>query len=152
MSHPHLLIADVTPVLPRASDAGLCVRRKPGVALAPGQLTFVGGHLEAGEPLDRAARREAEEETGVCLSAEQQESCGHIHHHESADCPDRITAVLVARSWTGEPHNAGPDKHEGLSMEKPSPGRHPYTTAIFHMITYGPSYRALNRPTQGGSE
>ncbi|MFC9243700.1 hypothetical protein ACFT7S_06495 [Streptomyces sp. NPDC057136] len=59
------------------------------------------------------------------------------------------------QSWAGEPHNAEPDKHEGLfwvSMEKPSPDCHPYTTAIFHMITHGPSYRALNWPTQGGSE
>ncbi|WP_405392606.1 NUDIX domain-containing protein [Streptomyces sp. NBC_01102] len=156
MSHaPHLLIADVAQVLLRASGAALCVRRKPRAALAPGQLTVVGGHLEAGEPLHHAARREAEEETEVCISAEQQEFCGLIHHHESADGPDRITAVFVAQSWAGKPHNAELDKHEDLfwvSLEMPPPDCHPYTTAIFHMITHGPSYRALNWPTQGGSE
>ncbi|MGW5611769.1 NUDIX domain-containing protein [Streptomyces sp. NPDC003753] len=31
-------------------------------------LTVVGGHLEAGEPLDLAARREAKEEAGVDLA------------------------------------------------------------------------------------
>ncbi|MEH0468526.1 hypothetical protein QA943_06635 [Streptomyces sp. B21-097] len=63
--------------------------------------------------------------------------------------------MFVAQSWAGEPHNAEPDKHEGLfwvSMEKPSPDCHSYTTAIFHMRTHGPSYRALNWPTQGGTE
>ncbi|MFE2583027.1 hypothetical protein [Streptomyces sp. NPDC059378] len=88
-------------------------------------------------------------------SAEQQEFCGLIHHHESGDGPDRITAIFVAQSWAGEPHKAEPDKHEGLfwvSVEKPPPDCHPYTTAFFHMITHGPSYRALNWPTQGGSE
>ncbi|MEK8146366.1 hypothetical protein NKH18_49160 [Streptomyces sp. M10(2022)] len=53
---------------------------------------------------------------------EQQEFCGLIHHHDPGDGPDRITAVFVAQSWAGEPHNAEPHKHEGLfwvSLEKP---------------------------------
>ncbi|MFF1901452.1 NUDIX domain-containing protein [Streptomyces sp. NPDC058206] len=118
-------------------------------------VTVVGGHLEAGEAFDRAARREAKEEAVVRISADQQEFCGLIHHHEPGDGLDRITAVFVAQSWTGKPHNAEPDKHEGLfwvPMEKPPPDCHPYTTHIFHMLTHGPSYRALNWPTQGGSE
>ncbi|MEU1486949.1 NUDIX domain-containing protein [Streptomyces sp. NPDC005752] len=119
----------------------------------------VGLHLDSdravGEPHNHAARREAEKETGVCISVGQQEFCGLIHHHDRGDGPDRITAVFVAQSRAGEPHNAEPDKHEGLfrvSMEKPPPDCHPYTTAIFHMITHGPSHRALNRPTPGGNE
>ncbi|MGQ4453215.1 NUDIX domain-containing protein [[Kitasatospora] papulosa] len=114
-----------------------------GVSLPP------ASDRAAGEPLNHAAWREAEEETGVGISVEQQEFCGLIDHHESTDGPDRITATFAAQSWAGEP-----DKHEGLfwgSMEKPPPDCHPYTS-IFHMITHGPSYRALKRPTQGGSE
>ncbi|MFB6961395.1 NUDIX domain-containing protein [Streptomyces sp. NPDC056309] len=149
---PHLLIADVAQVLLRSNGAALCVRRKANAALAPGQLTVVGGHLEAGEPLDHAARREAEEETGVHLSADQQEFCGLIHHHDPGGGADRITAVFVAQSWTGEPYNAEPDKHEGLfwvPMERPSLDCHPYTATIFHMLTHGPSYRATNSPAGG---
>ncbi|MEU8489231.1 phosphotransferase [Streptomyces sp. NPDC048641] len=152
---PHLLIADVAQVLLGANGAALCVRRKPDAALAPGQLTVVGGHLEAGEPLDRAARREAKEETGVRISADQQEFYGLTHHREPGDGLDRTTAVFVAQSWEGEPHNAEPDKHEGLfwvPMEKPAPDCHPYTATVFHMLTHGPSYRALNWPSQRGSE
>ncbi len=36
-------------------------------------------------------------------------------------------------------------------MEKPPPDCHPYTAAIFHMLTHGPSYRGLNWPTPGGA-
>ncbi|MEU9287850.1 NUDIX domain-containing protein [Streptomyces sp. NPDC048275] len=128
------------------------VLRKPDSAQAPGQLTVVGGHLQAGEPLDRAARREAEEETGVRITPAQQEFCGIVHHH-APDGMDRVTAVFVAQSWTGEPHNCE-DKRGGLfwvSMEKPPPDCHPYSAAIFQMLTHGPSYRALNWPTQGGA-
>ncbi|WP_327358305.1 NUDIX domain-containing protein [Streptomyces sp. NBC_01304] len=150
---PHLLIADVAQVLLRPSGAALCVRRKPDAELAPGQLTVVGGHLQAGEPLDRAARREAQEETGVHIRADQQEFCGLVHHH-TLEGRDRITAVFVAQSWTGEPYNAEPHKHEGLfwvSMEKPPRDCHPYTAAIFQMLIEGPSYRALNWPSVGGA-
>ncbi|WP_224059079.1 NUDIX domain-containing protein [Streptomyces kanamyceticus] len=139
-------------ILLRSSGAVLCVRRKPDAALAPGQLTVVGGHLKAGEPLDLAARREAEEETGVRIRADQQEFCGLVHHHKPGGT-DRITAVFVTQSWSGEPYNAEPDRHDGLfwvSMEKPSPDCHPYTAAIFQMLTHGPSYRAMNWPTSGG--
>ncbi|MDT0616108.1 NUDIX domain-containing protein [Streptomyces lancefieldiae] len=148
---PHLLIADVAQVLLRFVGAALCVRRKADAALAPGQHTLVGGHLEPGEPLDDAARREAKEETGVLINAEQQEFCGLIHHHEPGSGLDRITAVFVARSCTGEPYNAEPDKHEGLFRVpmRPSPDCHPYTATIFHMLIHGPSCRATNRPAGG---
>jgi 8-oxo-dGTP pyrophosphatase MutT (NUDIX family) len=109
---------------------------------------------KAGEPLDRAARREAMEKTGVRISADQQDFRGLVHHHEPGEGMDRITAVFVAQSWTGEPHNAEPDKHEGLfwaPMEKPPPDCHPCTAAIFHMLTHGPSYRALNSLTSRGA-
>ncbi|MEU3662462.1 NUDIX domain-containing protein [Streptomyces sp. NPDC032940] len=39
----------------------------------------MGGHLQAGEPLDHAARREAQTEAGVFTSAEQQELHSFTH-------------------------------------------------------------------------
>ncbi|MEW2051868.1 NUDIX domain-containing protein [Streptomyces sp. NPDC005476] len=50
----------------------------------------VGGHLEAAVPLDRAVRREAEEETGVHISADQQEFGGLVRYHDPGST-DRIT-------------------------------------------------------------
>ncbi|MER6847676.1 NUDIX domain-containing protein [Streptomyces flaveolus] len=148
----HLLIADVAQVLLRPDGAALCGHHKADATLAPGQLTVVSGHLQAGEPLDHAARREAKEEAGALISAEQQEFCGLIHHHDPGGGLDRITAVFVAQSWTGEPYNAEPDKHERLlwvPKERPSPDCHPYTTTILHMLTHGPSHRAINSPAGG---
>lgn len=149
---PHLLIADVAQVLLRPNGAALCVHRTADDARASGQLTVVGGHLAAGEPLDHAARRGALEKAGVRLRADQQEFCGLIHHHDADGGTDRITAVFVAQSWTGEPYNAEPDKHSGLfwvSMERPSPDCHPHTATVFHLLTDGPSYRATNWPAGG---
>lgn len=149
----HLLIADVAQVLLRANGSVLCVRRQPDTTLASGQLTLIGGHVRAGEPLDHSARRKVQEEAGVSISSVNQEFCGLIHHHTPRG-RDRITAVFVAQSWAGEPHNAEPDKHEGLfwvSMEKPPPNCHPHTATIFQLLTEGPSYRALDWPSSGGT-
>ncbi|MGW0998867.1 NUDIX domain-containing protein [Streptomyces sp. NPDC002523] len=46
------------------------MRRSPDAVLAPGQLTVAGGHLEAGELLAQAGRRETEEETEIRVSAD----------------------------------------------------------------------------------
>ncbi|MFD4479505.1 NUDIX domain-containing protein [Streptomyces sp. NPDC058471] len=111
MSGRYKSIVDVLVLLHRPDGRVLLLRRAaPEYA---GQLTIVGGHLKPGEPLDSAARREAGEEAGIRISADQQEFCGLVHHHQPAGT-DRITAVFVAQSWAGEPFNAEPDKHEGL--------------------------------------
>lgn len=155
---PHLLIVDVAQVLLRPDGAALCVRRRPDAALAPGQLTVLGGRLEAGEPLDHAARREALEEAGVLVSADQQDFRGLIHHHAPAGGPDRVTAAFVAGSWGGEPHNAEPHQHQHqhqhhgpfwVPIDRPSPDYHPSTVTIFQTLIHGPSYRAVNRPAGG---
>ncbi|MGW1007329.1 NUDIX domain-containing protein [Streptomyces sp. NPDC002520] len=150
---PHLLLADVAQILLRANSAALCVRRSPDAVLAPGQLTVVCGHPEARELLAQAGRRETGDETEIRVSADEQEFRGLIHNHDP-DGGDRITAVFVARSWTGEPHNAEPDQHERLfwvPMEKPPSDCHPCTAAVFRMLTHDPSYRALNWPATGGT-
>lgn len=150
----HLLVADVAQVLLLASGAALCLRRTPDPALTPGQLTVVGGHLRAGESLDAAARRTTEEISGIRIGTDQQEFCGLLHRQEPHGA-DRITAVFVAQSWAGEPYDAEPDGHEGLfwvPMEKPPPACHSDTVAVFHMLTHGPSYRALNWTTSGGTQ
>lgn len=152
MSKPHLLIADVARGMLRSNGAALCLRRTADAALRPGQLTVVGGHLEAGEPLVHAARREAQEGTGALLSGKQQKFCGLSHHRDPDGGADRITAVFVAQSWTGEPCSAGAGKHEGLfwvPMEGPPLDCHRHTATIFHLLTHGPSHRATNWPAGG---
>ncbi|MEU8952749.1 NUDIX domain-containing protein [Streptomyces sp. NPDC048518] len=59
---PSPLIVDVAQVLLRHNGAALCVRRTSYAGPASGQLSVLGCHLRAGESLDHAARRTAEEE------------------------------------------------------------------------------------------
>ncbi|MFF0739421.1 NUDIX domain-containing protein [Streptomyces sp. NPDC004111] len=151
-SAPHLLAAEVAQVLLRTNGFALCVRAKAGPAGGRGPLAVVGGLLRAGEPLDAAARRVTEDVSGVRVGPAQQEFCG-LAHRRVPGGSDLVTAVFVAQSWTGEPHNAEPDAHEGLywvSMEEPPPDCHSHTAAVFRLLTQGPSYRALNWPVPKG--
>ncbi|MFE0099005.1 NUDIX hydrolase [Streptomyces sp. NPDC059009] len=94
------LIADVVQVLLRPNGFALCVRRTATSPVAPLQLTLVGGHLEPGEPLDQAARREAREETGVHVDASHQEFRGLVHYNDPLG-EDRITEgpSYLALNW-----------------------------------------------------
>ncbi|WP_261991425.1 NUDIX domain-containing protein [Streptomyces sp. OR43] len=96
---PHLQISDVAQVLLPANGADRRVFREAEAALAPEQLTVVG-HLEAGESLDLAARRETEEESGCASAPSSRTSAGSS------------TAATPTAGWTGSP-----------PCSQPSPGR-----------------------------
>ncbi|MFJ2744806.1 NUDIX domain-containing protein [Streptomyces sp. NPDC087440] len=149
----HLLAASVAQVLLRENGSALCVRQASDAVHAPGSLRLVGGPLRAGEPLDRAARREAEEQAGVHISPEQQEFVGLVHHRTPGGA-DRVTVVFVSQTWAGEPRSAELDEQEELfwvSMEHPPPDCHPDTATVFRLLTEGPSYQAVNWTSAGGS-
>jgi len=106
-------VLGVGAIVPRFSAGGdveiLLVRRR-----APpfeGYWSFPGGHVEPGEPLLEAARRELEEETGV-----EAEPLGVVHIHELvARGPGGATHYVIVdvlmRYLSGEPR-AGSDAAE----------------------------------------
>lgn len=74
-------------------DQVLLIRRSPNAQLFPGMYNGVGGHVERGEDVLTAARREVREETGLpeldlklrCL----------LHVDEGADRPGVLVFVFV---------------------------------------------------------
>ena len=86
----------------------LLVRRSPQARHYPGVWDVFGGHVEAGESLEEALRREAREELGVEIDAFR--PLGTVHDPvEPAD----IT-VFAVTAWKGEPVNAAPDEHSEI--------------------------------------
>ncbi|WP_405386240.1 NUDIX domain-containing protein [Streptomyces sp. NBC_01102] len=150
------LNADAVQVLLRRDGRALYVRKVAGAAHGAGEPTVVGGHLEGGEPFDRAARRSAREETGGHVEARHEEFRAPAHYR-SPRGGGRVGAVFVAQRRPGEPYDAGPDQHDGLlrvPRQRPPGNCHPYSFAIFRMLTEGPSYLAPNwmNSARGGSE
>ncbi|MEO3861178.1 NUDIX hydrolase [Acrocarpospora sp. B8E8] len=70
------------------------------------------GHLDEGESVLAAGAREAKEELGIEVG---ELDVVHVMHHRNPGCASRIGFFLVARSWSGTPINAEPDKCEKIA-------------------------------------
>ena len=83
----------------------LLVRRAPWRRVLPGAWDLFGGHVESGERLEQALRREAREELGIEVQASRR--LGQI------DDPfePALIHVFAVLSWEGEPGNSAPGEH-----------------------------------------
>ncbi len=66
-----------------------------------------GGHVERGEELEQALRREAREELGIDVRTFRR--LGKIH--DPKDIEPAVIHVYTVLSWDGEPANAAPEEH-----------------------------------------
>lgn len=78
---------------------------------ADGQYSLPAGHLEGGETVIAAAVREAREEIGVELDPAELSFSSVMHRREG---DERVDFFVHARSWSGRPINAEPDKCDEL--------------------------------------
>lgn len=76
-----------------------------------GNYSVPAGHLDGGELVRSAALREAREELGISIDADDLEFAG-VFHRKSND--ERVDFFFVVRQWSGEPQNAEPDKCDQL--------------------------------------
>lgn len=103
---------DIVAVLPDDPVAGKIVlieQFRPGPLLAgadPWLLEIVAGHVEAGEPLDEAARRETLEETGCEVRGLTPLATYFLAPHFS---PDRVHLFVAEVSAPSAPHVCGRD-------------------------------------------
>jgi ADP-ribose pyrophosphatase YjhB (NUDIX family) len=81
-----------------------------------GNFSVVAGHLDGNETVFEAAMREAREEVGVALAAQDLRAVG-VMHRRSTD--ERIDWFVVCERWDGEVRNAEPEKCDELSWVDP---------------------------------
>jgi len=91
-------------------DQILLIRRF-NTGYADGQYSVPAGHLDGGETVIAAARREALEEVGVRIDPQDIEFSS-VMHRLNGD--ERVDFFLNIHKWTGEPVNAEPDKCDEL--------------------------------------
>ncbi|MEP7161102.1 MAG: NUDIX domain-containing protein [Dermatophilaceae bacterium] len=75
------------------------------------------GHVEAGESVVRAAVREAREELGVVIDADDLVPLTVVHRRHEDDSPvnQRVDFFFAVDSWKGEPRTVEPDKSADLA-------------------------------------
>ncbi len=81
-----------------------------------GNFSVVAGHLDGNETVVAAAMREAREEVGIVLAAQDVHVVG-VMHRRSTD--ERIDWFVVCERWAGEITNAEPEKCDELCWADP---------------------------------
>ncbi|MYV98352.1 NUDIX domain-containing protein [Streptomyces sp. SID3343] len=95
------------------NDRVLLLRRGPKAKFAAGLWDLPVGKSEPGEPVTVTAVRELREETGVIVDPADLRVAHVIHAAWGVEGPGGfLTVVFAAHTWTGEPVNAEPTKHD----------------------------------------
>ena len=76
-----------------------------------GEYSVPAGHLDGGETVMTAAAREAQEEVGVQIEANDMVFSSVMHRIED---DERVDFFIHVYKWLGEPFNAEPDKCDDL--------------------------------------
>ncbi len=113
-----LLVAAAYVVLLRPADVGqeVLLLRRSGTGYRDGHWAVVAGHVDPGESVVEAARREAQEEAGVRVSMDDLVPLTALHRYwPGADqVEQRIDMFFSARRWVGEPRLVEPDKADAV--------------------------------------
>jgi 8-oxo-dGTP diphosphatase len=84
-----------------------------------GHYGLIAGKVEHDESFLEAAIREAKEEAGIELTAENLEHVLTIHRN-GEDGMTWVDTIFEAHNWQGELTNAEPDKHKSLDWLDPN--------------------------------
>ncbi|MFB6614997.1 NUDIX domain-containing protein [Streptomyces sp. NPDC085524] len=112
----HTVPVDVHLVLRRDGGPGpeVLLSRRAGPVYATGLWHLPSGHLDPGEDMVEAVIREAREETGVLIAAEDVTAAVTVHHRPPSGSRSRLGVFFEVRRWSGPPRIMEPDRCDGM--------------------------------------
>ncbi|MEU6310651.1 NUDIX domain-containing protein [Streptomyces sp. NPDC047014] len=113
----HMVPVDVHLVLRRGGGAHgpeVLLSRRAGPVYASGLWHLPSGHLDPGEDMVAAVIREAREETGVLIEAEDVTAAVTVHHRPPVGSRSQLGVFFEVRRWSGHPQIMEPDRCDGM--------------------------------------
>ncbi|MGW6982183.1 phosphotransferase [Streptomyces sp. NPDC054932] len=112
----HTVPVDVHLLLRRAGGSGpeVLLSRRAGPVYASGLWHLPSGHLDPDEDMVEAVIREAREETGVRIDADDVTAAVTVHHRPPVGTRSRIGVFFEVRRWSGRPQVREPDRCDGM--------------------------------------
>jgi ADP-ribose pyrophosphatase YjhB (NUDIX family) len=97
-------------------DNKILLQRRFNTGYEDGKYSLVAGHVDQWENFTKAMIREAQEEAGILLKAEDIK-VAHVMHRKCipTEIFDRIDVFFTAEKWEGTPENKEPEKCDDLS-------------------------------------
>lgn len=99
-------------------DEKILLHRRAGGIYASGNYDIPGGHVDEGELILAAAAREAKEELGVDIDAQDLTLFHVIERPNGDDDKYRVNFGFVCERWKGTPKIMEPDKCDELLWAK----------------------------------
>lgn len=100
-------------VLLRNNDQEILMLQRYNTGYKDGMYSLAAGHVDGGEKSTTALIREAKEEAGIDIKAED---IDFVHvMHRFGDDSERIDLFFTARVWSGEVENKEPHKCSELA-------------------------------------
>ncbi|MFD6916889.1 NUDIX domain-containing protein [Streptomyces virginiae] len=112
----HTVPVDVHLILRRDGERGpeVLLSRRAGPVYASGLWHLPSGHLDPDEDMVKAVIREALEETGVLIQAEDVTAAVTVHHRPPVGSRSRIGVFFEVRRWSGQPRIMESDRCDGM--------------------------------------
>jgi 8-oxo-dGTP diphosphatase len=115
-----------------ARDEKFCFLQRTGTGWKDGFYSVPAGALESGETLASAAIREAREEVGVELRANQLRLVHTMHCCTEGN--EWLGHFFITETWKGEPMLLEPDKHSNLTWAFPLEAPSPLLGYVWHAL------------------
>lgn len=96
------------------NDNKILLSRRFNTGYEDGNYSVVAGHLDGNETFTAAMIREAKEEAGIEIRAEDLEVVHVMHRKSPPEINERIELFLQASKWHSEPKIMEPDKCDDL--------------------------------------
>jgi 8-oxo-dGTP pyrophosphatase MutT (NUDIX family) len=124
-------------------DKVLLIRRK-NTGWCDGDYDLVAGHIDGGEHLTTALIREAQEEVGISMSADD---ARFVHLTHCVGGKEYLYIAFEVKKWRGEPTIREPENHDDLRwfpLSALPPNITPGARTVLSGYTSGNTYSELH--------